>query len=47
MKNKSGIMLFALVVLIGATLTGCISEDESEELNLERQAMQAVETSKR
>jgi len=43
MKNKSGIMLFAIVVLIGAALTGCISEDESEELNLERQAMQAVE----
>jgi dienelactone hydrolase len=43
MKNKSGIMLFTLVILIGATLTGCISEDEPEELNLEQQAMQAVE----
>ena len=43
MKNKSVIMLFALVILIGAALTGCISEDEPEELNLERQATQAVE----
>lgn len=43
MKNKSGIMLFAIVVLIGAALTGCISEDEPDELNLERQAKQAVE----
>jgi len=43
MKNKSGIMLFAIVVLIGAALTGCISEDEPDELNLEQRAMQAVE----
>jgi pimeloyl-ACP methyl ester carboxylesterase len=43
MKNKPGIVLFAIVVLIGVALTGCISEDEPEELNLEQQAKQAVE----